>query len=130
MKRDFIDLHYVEPQHVSIHERLLNWERYVSVGKGSAQAPIWRLGKSNSRQWHLPEPRMETDILDGMRLEKAISQMPEPFRGVLRWHYIWRTPPTKARRKFGLSNDGLMKATNDARSMLVNRLEMCTTHQI
>ena len=79
MKRDFIDLHYVEPQHVSIHERLLNWERYVSVGKGSAQAPIWRLGKSNSRQWHLPEPRMETDILDGMRLEKAISQMPEPL---------------------------------------------------
>ena len=107
MKRDFIDLHYIEPHQVAIHERLLNWERYVSVGKGRSQAPIWRLGKSNTRQWHVPEMRQETDSLDGMRLEKAISQMPEPYRGVLRWYYVWRTEPSKARRQFGLTMEGL-----------------------
>lgn len=121
MKRDYIDFHWVADEHLAIHRRLLNWERWVRVRAGTNQAPIWRLGKSNTRQWHSPEVKEHTDILDGMAMEKAVTKLPPSHRDAIRWCYVWQTTPTQARRKLGVTNEGLQKLIHDARTMLVNR---------
>jgi DNA-directed RNA polymerase specialized sigma24 family protein len=121
MQRDYIDFHYVEPEQLGIHGRLLNWARYVRVQAPHWQAPIWRLGKSNSRQWHSPEAREDTDILDGHAMEKAVAALPEAHRDAIRWCYVWRTTPAQARRRLGVTSQGLQRLVCDGRTMLTNR---------
>lgn len=122
MRRDMIDFFVVEPHQLGMHDRLLNWARYVAVRKhGWAQHPMWRQGKSNTRQWHSPEVRDEIDQLDGLKLERAVGLLPIPHREAIRWHYVWKTGPAKIRRSLGVTNEGLMKLVRDARQMLLNR---------
>lgn len=122
MKRDNIDFFIVEPHQIAIHDRLCNWARYVGVKFIPGQHPMWRQSMSNSRQWHMPEPRQEVDSLDGMKLERAVAALPMSYREALRWHYIWRTSPSKIRRLLGVTNDGLAKLVRDGRQMLINRM--------
>ena len=121
MKNDYIDFHAVEPHHIPIHNRLLNWNRWVRVSVPLGQAPIWRLGKSNSRQWHPPEARVEVDTLDGHAMEKAVGALPDKHRDAIRWCYVWQTSPMKARRHLGVTNEGLQRLVVDGRTMLTNR---------
>ena len=122
MIREYIDFHYVEPHQLAMHDRLLNWARYVRVRQIVwKQASIWRMGKSNTRQWHSPEPREETDTLDGHAIEKAVSALPDKHRDAIRWHYIWRTTPAHARQALGVTSDTLCRLVIDGRSMLINR---------
>ena len=126
MRRDFIDFHLVPHEQLAMHDRLLNWARYVRVKRPMWQAPIWRLGKSGTRQWHSPEPREETDTLDGHALEKAVGALPDKHRDALRWHYVWRTTPAHARRVLGVTSDGLQRLVLDGRLMLINRARSST----
>ena len=131
MKRDYIDFHFVEPHQIAIHDRLINWARYVKPhGLTVQMAPIWCLGKSNTRQWHAPEPRIEVDILDGMKLEKAVCALPHVHKGAIRWAYVFPTKPTKACAKLGLSEQGLLKAIRDGRQMLLNRIRESSEAEI
>jgi DNA-directed RNA polymerase specialized sigma24 family protein len=104
-----------------MHERLLNWARYVAVRYSPNQHPMWKQGKSGSRQWHAPEIRDAIDQLDGLKIERAVGLLPIPHREAIRWHYVHKTGPTKIRRTLAVTNEGLMKLVNDARAMLRNR---------
>lgn len=117
----YIDFHIVPEHQLPMHERLLNWARWVRVAHPRWQSPIWRLGKSNSRQWHTPEVREETDILDAQRMEKAVGRLPEKHRAAVRWHYVFRTTPIQARRMLGVTNEGLQRLVIDGRTILGNR---------
>ena len=124
MRRDDIDFFIIADRHLAIHERLVNWSRYVRPPESSkAQTgPIWKLGKSNGRQWHEPVISTPVDSLDGHRIEKAISQLPEKHREAIRWSYVHRwILPHKVQRSLGVTREGLMELIVDARSMLVNR---------
>jgi hypothetical protein len=121
MKREDIDFFVVEDHHLVIHERLNNWARYVKPGLPVAQAPIWRLGKSNTRQWHEPQGREEVNTIDGQRLEIAVRLLPVPHRDALRWMYVWRSHPAHARKVLKATNADVMRLVRDARSMLMNR---------
>ena len=122
MKREMmIDFFLVESHQLPIHDRLLNWARYVEVRHPSWQSPMWRQGKSNSRQWHSPIVNDTVDQLDGLKIERAVGLLPIPHREALRWNYVWRTGPAKPRRALGVTNEGLMKLVRDARQMLINR---------
>ena len=121
MQRDYIDFHAVPDHQLGMHDRLLNWSRWVRVTVPGWQASIWRLGKSNTRQWHEPEMREETDILDGMAMEKAVFALPDKHRDAIRWHYVYRTSPTAARKHLGVTNEGLQRLVVDGRTMLINR---------
>jgi len=122
MIRDYIDFHAVPDAQLAMHDRLLNWERYVRVHRvGWPQAAIWRLGKPNGRQWHTPELREEVNTLDGGHMEKAVRALPDKHRDALRWHYVWRTTPSHARRVLGVTSDTLRVLVVDGRSMLMNR---------
>lgn len=122
MRRDDIDFFTVEPHQLAMHERLCNWARYVAVRYTPQQHPMWRQSISNSRQWHVPEPREEVDGLDAMRVEKVVGKLPVPHREALRWCYVWRTGPGKARRNLGVTNEGLKLLVRDGRQMLINLL--------
>lgn len=121
MKRDSIDFFLVAPNQLEIHERLLNWARWVSVGRAPYQAPMWRQGKSSGRQWHVPVVRETVNTLDGLALEKAVGALPVPHREAIRWCYVYQTSPMQARRKLGVTAEGLMRLISDARLMLRNR---------
>lgn len=121
MKRDCIDFFAVEEPHLVMHDRLSNWARYVQVRGVHWQAPIWRLGKSNGRQWHEPEAKPLVDTLDGHAIEKAVGLLPIPHRDALRWFYVTKTGPARIRRLLGVNDVGLMRLCKDGRVMLINR---------
>jgi hypothetical protein len=122
MKRDFIDFFLVEPHQLPMHERLMNWSRWVKPGIATYPQPIWALGKSNGRQWHVPVLRETVDTLDAMKIEKAVGALPSAHRDAIRWAYVFPyVSVTKMRRVLGLTNEGLAKHINDSRIMLVNR---------
>jgi hypothetical protein len=127
------DFHYVPSEHKAIDARLENWSAYVRVKFPSWVSPIWKLGKSNGRQWHTPEYRAACDMLDGMRLEKAVYALPDLHREALRWAYVFQYGEGRFRKKHGLIKklgdrkttdmraDSLYQVLQDARNMLINR---------
>jgi DNA-directed RNA polymerase specialized sigma24 family protein len=121
LKRDYVDFFLVPDNQLEMHARLLNWARYVTPGWSASQHPMWRQGKSNSRQWHSPVVREDVDQLDGFKIERAVGLLPIPHREAIRWHYVHRSGPMKIRRQLGVTAEGLMKLVNDARAMLRNR---------
>lgn len=121
MRRDLPDFFFVADHHLAIHARCENWARYVSTKGTHWQSPIWKLGKSNGRQWEPPTHKDAVDTLDGHAIEKAVGLLPDPHRDALRWHYVTRSGPAKIRRRLGVSDAGLMRLVADARAMLINR---------
>jgi hypothetical protein len=122
MKREPIDFFLVADHHVEIHSRLCNWSRWVKPGLATYPQPIWALGKSNGRQWHIPVLRETVDTLDAMKIEKAVGALPSAHRDAIRWAYVFPyVSVTKVRRALGLTNEGLAKHLSDGRVMLVNR---------
>lgn len=115
------DFHYVPSEHKAIDARLCNWADYVRVKFPSWVSPIWKLGKSNGRQWHAPEFRAACDVLDGNRLEIAVRALPEIHRDVIRWAYVHRYAEQRFRKQHGLTRDGLAQLLKDGRQMLINR---------
>lgn len=120
MKTNSVDYFRVESHHEAIHDRLTNWASWVTVRQPSWVSPIWKLGKSNGRQWHTPEHRQSCDILDAQVMEKAVYRLPIKYRAAIRWCYVWRYGELKFRREHGLTPDGLMRLLVDGRSMLMN----------
>ena len=122
--RDFTDFHRLEAEHESIHLRLQNWARYVRVNHSPwFVQPMFRKALT-SRQWDL-QPHIKTDIdtLDGHKIEKAVSFLPEINRDAVRWSYVFsRISINKMKSHLGVTTDGLDKAVRDGRTMLVNRL--------
>jgi DNA-directed RNA polymerase specialized sigma24 family protein len=123
MKRDHIDFFAVEDHQLPIHGRLTNWSLWVDIGwsSGRNMSPIWCLGRSSSRQWHEPALRPTVDTLDASAIEKAVAALPAPHRYAVRWCYVFRTGPGKARKALGVTNEGLQRLVRDGRQMLINR---------
>ena len=120
MKRDNIDFHTVQPEHEAIHGRLKNWSRWVTVRGMHWIGPIWKLGKSNGRQWDEPVLRAEVDTLDAVEIEKAVSRLPEKHRSAVRWAYVFKDSPARNCREMGVSMEGLDALVRSGRTMLKN----------
>lgn len=117
-----VDFHYIEENHRHIDGVLKNWASWVTPRAPSWVSPMFRMAKSNTRQWHAPEIRETCDVIGAMQMEKAVSKLPEPHRTAIRWHYVIRCSPTAACRELGLSHAGLYGVVRDGRQMLVNRM--------
>lgn len=115
-----VDFHAVDQRHEVIHKRLENWARYVEVRPRGWVGPIWKLGKSNGRQWHAPELRPAVDLLDGMEVEKSVVALPKKHREAIRWSYVFRDSPAKKARELAVNYEGLMSLVRSARTMLTN----------
>lgn len=122
MRRDETDFFYVADGQLAIHNRLENWARYVDAkGITWQQGPIWKLGRSNRRQWDVPELRPPVDTLDGGKLEIAVRALPDPHMCALRWCYVYRGGALHAARRIGTTRAGLYELVRTGRQMLINR---------
>lgn len=122
MQRDAIDFHAVLDAHLGIHERLLNWARWVRVRPHGWQvAPMFRQYRSNWRQWHEPILRASINVPEAVEMERAVSMLPEKHREAIRWHYVFNDSPPKIARRLAVTKQGLADLVSAARSMLVNR---------
>ena len=121
MKREDLDFFTVAEHHDAINKRLENWAAWVKPHLSSPQSPIWRLGRSNSRQWHAPQLSGLTDAIDAQRMEKAVYHLPEQERFAIRWSYVWKFTPGRACRMVGCNHEALLTLVRNGRQMLVNR---------
>jgi DNA-directed RNA polymerase specialized sigma24 family protein len=117
-----IDFHAVEPGHLAIHDRLGNWSRWVQVRRMHWMSPIFKMGKSNGRQWDVPDLQPAMDPLDGLAIEKLVSALPVKHRAAIRWSYVYKWSPIQEARSLAVSMDGLEALVRTGRIMLTNRL--------
>lgn len=115
-----IDFHRVQDSHRTIDRGLQNWCEWVKPRQPSWISPMFRMAKSNSRQYHAPELRDDVFPLLAMEMEKAVFELPKPHRAAVRWAYVYRDAPIHECRRSGLSMDGLSMVLRDGRQMLIN----------
>ena len=120
-RRDEVDFHVVAPEHLAIHERLENWRRYVTYGRGNASvAPMFRHYRSD-QHWIADEPRIPVDSIDGGLIETAVGLLPENPRDAIRWHYVYSycgIGVWKVCRSMDVRPEKLAELVNDGRTML------------
>lgn len=121
MKVKTVDFHAVQPEHAVMHARLANWASWVAVRGTHWMGPIWKMGKSNGRQWDIPELRAPIDTLDAVEVEKAVSKLPDKHRTAVRWAYVYKDAPIKRCRELAVSMEGLDGLVRAGRTMLINR---------
>lgn len=121
MKTNTIDFHHVEQHQLGIDARLNNWARWVKPGRQSWINPMFAQYRSKAWQWHRPEIHDPLDTLDAMKIEKAVSALPDKHRAAVRWAYVIRCSPAVVFRALGVNRDGLMLYLRDGRQMLINR---------
>lgn len=118
-----MDYFYVEPKHLAIDKRLENWAQWVAVRRPSWVAPMFKMARSNSRQWHAPEIRAECNTLDAAQIEKAVYALPEPHRAAIRWCYVYKYGAERFRKLHGgIGGDTLLLLIRDGRQMLANKV--------
>ncbi len=124
-RREQVDFHSIRQGHIAIHERLLNWARYVSASGrgGSATAPMFRQFQS-TYLWGNHDASVPVDTLDGSRMEKAVGMLPEQHCTAVRWHYVYShrgVSVFRACRMLAVRQDTLAELVHDGRAMLRNR---------
>jgi DNA-directed RNA polymerase specialized sigma24 family protein len=80
---------------------------------------MFRLYRSDN--WERPTDRAVVDHADARKIATGVAMLPQPHREALQWNYIYGGSPTKARKRLGVTSDGLMLLIRDGRQMLINR---------
>lgn len=116
-----VDYNHIPAHHEAIHERLVNWERWVRVRpQGWFTHPMFRMCKSKARQWEAPVMQTPVNAIDAALIEKAVYALPEKHREAVRWWYVYRRDPVAMARNLGVSKQGLADLVGDGRTMLQN----------
>lgn len=119
MKRDLPDFFYVAPHHQEMHKRLENWAASCFNGGGSSALPMFRLYKADN--FERGAPSIPVDTKDAGLIAKGVAALPTPHRLAISWNYIEGGSPFAARKRIGVTLEGLMQLISDGRSMLINR---------
>lgn len=119
-----IDLHHIPERHQAIDERLHEWAAWVKDRPNAWKTqPMFRMFRSLARQWHAPEPKREINTLQAHEVERAVCLLPDPYRAVIRWAYVFAYIPDNAvRRQHGLTRAALAETLDKGRDMVKNRI--------
>ena len=118
MQKQKPDWAKVYDHHKWVHERLINWARWVTPGSSAEVSPMFRDYRSHAWQWHPREHRPECNVIEAQEVESFIAKLPPTHREVLRWCYVRRYNPAKASRNLRLDYAGMERHIHDGRSML------------
>lgn len=123
VERPNVDFVGVKPQHLELHDRLLNWASWCRSRGAPAVAPGFELHQSDS--WDKREYGAVTvvgvDKFDAADIAKSVAILPEKHRQVVQWYYMLRARhPIDKARQLALSVQGLRSLLDDARQMLLN----------
>ena len=114
------DFNAVSYGHEPMHERLINWARWVRPRASSWVHPMWR-GFKASEVWTGTTTSVPLDPLDAQAVEKAVSALPDAHRFSVRWCYVYSGQPRKAAQHVGETLEGLYALIVGGRQMLINR---------
>ena len=121
--QETVDYNHIPAHHEAIHERLVNWERWVRVRpQGWFTHPMFRMYQSKARQWEAPVIQNPVNTIDAALIEKAVYALPDKHRSAVRWWYVYRRDPVAMARNLGVSKQGLADLVEAGRTMLQNRL--------
>lgn len=120
MTKVAINFNEVSRSHEPIHERLVNWARWVRPRPSSWVHPMWRGFKSNEI-WTGSTASVPLDPLDAQAVEKGVSALPEAHRFSIRWCYVYGGQPRKAAQHVGETLEGLQALVVNGRQMLITR---------
>jgi hypothetical protein len=121
--RDWPDFHAVRPEHLAIHDALLNWVRVVRVNSLYAKPTPMFAHYRSSEVWAC-DTQIPADLLAGWKMEKAVGQLPTKHRDAVRWAYVRRKVPVlRMCQRLGMSQISLGDLIHDSRSILNNRLK-------
>ena len=124
MQKSIVDFHHVEEKHFDIHDRLLNWARWVQVRPQYFVHPMFQQYRSHAWQWHTPVHVDSVDILDAQAIEKLMHKLATSYREAIKWAYVVRCSPTHARQAIGCTYADLYGFIRDGRQMLCNLLSL------
>jgi hypothetical protein len=119
-----VDFFLVPDNQLEMHARLLNWARFIRPSWSPQQHPMWNKSISGRRgSSGGVDPMDGTDTGDGMKLEREVAKLPESHREAVRWYYVNVRGETlmAARRRMGVTVEGMVRLVNDGRLMLRNR---------
>lgn len=121
MKREnVVDFFAVDPKHIKMHERLVNWSKWAHSPQWGRVQPMFRLYRPDDH-WEGQEPSTPVDTIDATKIQKAMAHMPEKHRSALGWNYIKRNNPKRQAQALGVNLQGLADLVRDGRQMLMNR---------
>ena len=129
--RQIIDFNRVPERQEEIHLRLERWGMWVKPSRqGWMVQPMFRGYRSHAWQWERPEPKPEISSLEALETEKIVSSMPEKYRNVIRWYYVFKDNPAKMARTLAVQMDTMAQMIIDGRDMAKNRLAKKATETI
>ena len=92
---------------------------WCSGGGGSSASPMFRLYRADN--WERGSASIPVDGADAAKIAKGVAMLPQVHREALQWNYVTGGSPTKARKRLGVTAQGLMRLVRDGRQMLLNR---------
>ena len=116
-----VDFHYIPDAQAAIHERLLNWAKWVNGSGHPASSPMFAAYRS-TEVWAAPEASQPVDTIDAQRVERAVCSLGLTERVAIRWHYVKPVGSHRVARDLGITKAGLAQAVIDARETLRSRL--------
>ena len=129
MRNDTNDFSRIAARHDAINLRLEQWAQWVSVRpQGWGIQPMFRQYRSHAWQWERPEIKAQINTIEASETERAVSTLPEQYRTVIRWLYVWPWVPVNAvRRSLGLTRAELAAVADKGRDMVIDRLRQSLT---
>ena len=120
------DLARIQEHHDAIHERCVEWSRWVKVAQRPfGVQPMFRGYMSKARQWEESPPIPVTiNTIAALEVERAVALLHHKQRTVLRWCYVWPGLHVNAvARELGTDRAGLASIRDEALGVLDRALE-------
>ena len=127
--KGYIDYNHVPVEQHEIHERLLNWVRWIKSGTGGwACHPMWKpcvaKEQEDLRRRYGEIPQEPINVDDAIFIERAVAGLPDKHRKSVRWCYVFQRNPLAACKTIAVSKDELARLVHDGRQMLINRVRI------
>lgn len=119
----YIDFHAVPQHHIAIHERLVNWGRWLNPPETPSVAPGFSLYRS-SAQARGAESSWSAIGIDGgdaARINSLVQTLPVQIRAAIAWCYVKPINPRAAARDIGVTLDGLADLLREGRQRVLQQ---------
>jgi DNA-directed RNA polymerase specialized sigma24 family protein len=121
MRRDDIDFHYVPEEHIRIHERLLNWAKWLRPGWVPGVAPGFELYQSPAYAKEDASCGQGVDGGDACRVHSVVQTLPVRQRATLTWCYCRPVNPRSMAKSLDVTMVELSDLLMDARQRLIDQ---------
>jgi hypothetical protein len=120
------DLQCVRPEHVGVHDRLLNWAKWARPTAHAARiSPMFQYYRPKAEDTAASDQgggplssRALVDPNDAALMEERIVKLDEKQRRVIVWWYVWKTPPARFKRKMRMDYSQIEEILHGARNLL------------